>query len=86
MAVSKFSALLADAAGNPLLDSAAAHVADVSAGLATDYADDASAKDLDTDAKRVAAMNATNTVVNAIAAKVNAILVVLEDHGLVKSS
>ena len=86
MPVTKFTALLADAAGNPLIDAAGSHVADATGGLATDYTDDASAKDLDTDARRVAAMNATNTVVNALAAKINAILVVLENHGLVKSS
>ena len=32
----------------------------------TDYADDGSANDLDTDAKRVVAMNATNTTINSI--------------------
>lgn len=32
----------------------------------TDYADDGSANDLDSDAKRVVAMNATNTTINSI--------------------
>ena len=41
-----------------------------------DYADDGTAKDLDTDARRVAAMNATN-------AKLNALIVALEDFGIV---
>ena len=54
---------------------AGSHLAD----LATDYADDGGAKDLDTDAKRVAAMNATNT-------KVNAILAALETAGILATS
>lgn len=52
-----------------------AHKAD----LAVDYTDDASAKDLDTDARRVAAMNATNT-------KINEILSVLETFGFLATS
>ena len=47
--------------------------------LATDYADDASAKDLDSDLKRITAMNATNT-------KINEILAVLETFGLLASA
>jgi len=43
------------------------------------YTDDASANDLDDDAKRVAAANATNTAINSI-------LVVLENAGLLKTA
>ncbi len=44
-----------------------------------DYADDGSANDLDTDAKRVAAANAAN-------AKINSILDILEANGLMAAS
>lgn len=48
--------------GKSVIDITAAHIADAK----TDYTDDASANDLDTDARRVAAMNATNTAINSI--------------------
>lgn len=54
---------------------AAAHIV----AAKVDYADDGTADDLDTDAKRVAAANATN-------AKINAILVALEAFGITASS
>jgi len=52
-----------------------AHVADAK----TNYTDDASANDLDDDAKRVAAMNATNTAINTI-------LHYLENIGVIATS
>ena len=63
--------LLADENGKPLLSTQSALIADAK----VDYADDGSADDLDTDAKRVAAANATNTAINSI-------LDILEEHGL----
>jgi len=69
---SKVKSLLADENDNPIISTQNAHIVDA----LVNYTDDAGATDLDTDAKRVAAMNATN-------AKINAILVVLENHGLV---
>lgn len=68
---SKSNSQLADANDNPLLGSQQANIADAK----VDYADDGGANDLDTDAKRVAAMNATN-------GKINSILDILEAHGL----
>ena len=52
-----------------------AHIANAK----VDYADDASANDLDTDAKRVAAANATNTAINTI-------LVALEEAGILNTA
>lgn len=66
---------LADDSNNALISTQQALIADAK----TDYADDGSADDLDTDAKRVAAMNATNT-------KLNSILDILEAHGLMADS
>jgi hypothetical protein len=54
---------------------AAAHIV----AAKVDYADDGTANDLDTDARRVAAMNAAN-------AKINSILVALETFGITASS
>jgi len=54
---------------------AASHIA----AAKVDYADDGTANDLDTDARRVAAANATN-------AKINSILVALETFGITASS
>lgn len=56
---------------NPTVQLAAkaAHIAD----LPVDFTDDGGAKDLDTDAKRVAAQNATNTAVNAVVAALEAV-------------
>ena len=71
--ITKHISQMADKDGNPLIGPAQAHLADLSVA----YADDASANDLDTDAKRVAAMNATNT-------RINQILLILEAHGLMK--
>lgn len=65
----------ADRNNNPLITDQQDNISDAK----TDYADDGSADDLDTDAKRVAAMNTTNT-------KINAILDVLEAHGLMADS
>jgi len=84
--INKADSLLADATGDPLISHAQAHIADASTNLATDYADDGTAKDLDTDARRVAAMNATNTRVNEIATTLNSVLAALEAHGLVKAA
>lgn len=61
--------------GNVVMSSQQSLVSDAK----TDYTDDGSADDLDTDAKRVAAMNATNTTINAI-------LDILEAHGLMADS
>ncbi len=71
----KSEALLADKNGRPLLGVAQANIADA---LLT-YVDDGTANDLDTDAKRIAAMLATNTIINSI-------LDVLEAHGLMKDA
>lgn len=71
----KRDSITADGSGNPLLADRQALIADAK----TDYADDGSADDLDTDAKRVAAMNATNTAINSI-------LDILEAHGLMADS
>lgn len=59
----------------PMISDQQALIADAK----VDYADDASADDLDTDAKRVAAANATNTALNSI-------LDILEAHGLMSES
>jgi len=67
--------LMADKNGSPLLSTRQALVADAK----VDYTDDGSANDLDTDARRVAAANATNTTINAI-------LDILEAHGLMSAS
>lgn len=67
----KSKSLLADGNDKPLISTQQSLLADAK----VDYADDGSADDLDTDAKRVAAMNATNT-------KINSILDILEAHGL----
>jgi hypothetical protein len=72
---SKSKSLLADESNKPLLSTQQALIADAK----VDYADDGSADDLDTDAKRVAAMNATN-------GKINSILDILEAHGLMADS
>jgi len=79
--------------------SAQTHLADIGTGGnlvadgPTDFADDGTAKDLDTDAKRIAAMNATNTKLNAnstrtnvISAKVDALIAKLEASGVIASS
>ena len=58
-----------------VIDITAAHITDAK----TDYADDASANDLDDDAKRVAAMNATNTTINSI-------ILALENIGVLAKS
>lgn len=68
----KSASLMADGSGKPLFTDQQATIADAK----VDYADDGSADDLDTDAKRVAAANATN-------GKVNSIIAVLEAHGLI---
>jgi hypothetical protein len=73
--ITKFEAQLADSAQNPLIGQAQAHIANAK----VDYADDGTANDLDTDARRIAAANATNGTINSI-------LLVLEAHGLVKAS
>jgi len=52
-----------------------AHVA----AAKVNYTDDASANDLDDDAKRVAAANATNTALNSV-------IVALENAGLLKTA
>lgn len=67
----KSKSLMADENDNPMISTQQATIADAK----VDYTDDGGADDLDTDAKRVAAMNATNT-------KLNAVLAVLEAHGL----
>jgi len=54
---------------------ASAHIADQK----TTYTDTGDEHDLDTDARRVAAMNATNTAINAI-------LLALETAGILKTS
>jgi hypothetical protein len=72
---SKDQSLLADKNDKPLITTQQANIADAK----VDYADDGSADDLDTDAKRVAAANATNTTINSI-------LAVLEAHGLTADS
>jgi hypothetical protein len=84
--INRANSALADSSGDPLIGDAQAHIADASTNLSTVYADDASANDLDNDAKRVAAMNTTNTRVNAIATSLNSVLAVLEAHGLVKDA
>jgi hypothetical protein len=71
----KQDALLADRNSRALISTAQAKLTDAK----VDYADDGSANDLDTDARRVAAMNATN-------AKINSILDILEAHGLMKDA
>ena len=68
---SKQNSQLASKANKPLIAEQQALIADAK----VDYADDASADDLDSDAKRVAAANAAN-------AKINSILDILEAHGL----
>lgn len=73
--INRFDSQFADADGDPLLGPAQAHIADAK----VNYADDGTANDLDTDARRVAAMNASNTTLNSI-------LAVLEAHGLMKAS
>lgn len=67
--------LLSDGLGRGLITTRQANISDA---LLT-YVDDASANDLDTDAKRIAATHATNT-------KINLILDVLEAHGLMIAS
>lgn len=71
----KHDSQLADGDGLPLIGSQQSLIADAK----VDYADDGSADDLDDDAKRIAAANATNTIVNSI-------LDVLEAHGLMADS
>lgn len=71
----KLNSLVSTKAGKPMLAEQQSLIADAK----VDYADDASADDLDTDAKRVAAANATNTAINSI-------LDILEEHGLMSSS
>lgn len=66
---------VADKNDNAMLGDQQALIADAK----VDYTDDGSADDLDTDAKRVAAANATNT-------KINSILDILEAHGLMAES
>jgi len=73
-ALRKEKSQLADSAQNPLIGEAQTLIADAK----VDYADDGSANDLDTDARRVAAANATN-------GKINSILDILEAHGLMKA-
>ncbi len=68
---SKEDCQFADANGKPFIGTQQAIISDAK----VDYTDDASADDLDTDAKRVAAANATNTALNSI-------LDILESHGL----
>ena len=66
----KQDSLFADKNDKPMMTTQQATIADAK----VDYADDGSADDLDTDAKRVAAANATNTTINSI-------LAALEAHG-----
>ena len=63
-------AMMADDNGNQMITAQQSLIADAM----VDYADDGSADDLDTDAKRVAAANTTN-------GKINSILDILEAHG-----
>jgi hypothetical protein len=66
---------LADSGGRPMIGSAQTKIADA----LLSYVDDGSANDLDTDAKRIAATHATNTIINSI-------LDILEAHGLMKDA
>jgi hypothetical protein len=67
--------VVSDRNSEPMITTQQALIADAK----VDYADDGSANDLDTDAKRVAAANATNTAINSI-------LDILEAHGLMSDS
>lgn len=71
----KHDSQMADADGNALVGSQQSLIANAK----VDYADDGSADDLDTDARRIAAANATNTAINSI-------LDILEAHGLMSDS
>ena len=81
MAISKFASQAADASGNPLLGAAQSHIADV-----VDALDGATLTGSTLTTSATPTVDELEACVGVLGGKINAILLVLEAHGLVKSS